>query len=248
MWNEDFNFCEVTNSKQIKSDNLHFLSFTKIKQDLLQSDNWLLKSGDLSELISKLENKQNKFGKLVASKFLAWIKTGSNSLFIYSESEVLKITANSEKEFKVFKRICFWKEIDKFIFRDEENMYVFFPYEFVNVKQCIISIDDYPNVKKNFSENYDAFIKRAIINEGVPKGTHQWFELQQVNKYLNYELPKIIYPDISIEDRFIFDESGIIPDMTCFILPYNYKYLVPILNSRIFKFLASNYCPVLGNI
>ena len=244
----DFNFCEVTDLNQIKSENLHFLNFTKIKQDILQSDSWHLKSSELSNLISKLEKKHTKLGKVLDNKFFAGIKTGSNKLFIYSQSEVAQITGNSEKELKAFKRICFGKEIDKYTFRDEENKFVFFPYEFVNGKQEIISIDDFPNIKEHFSKKYDDFVKRAIIKEGVPKGTRSWFELQQVNKFLNYNLPKIIYPDISLENRFVFDDSGIIPDMTCFILPYNYKYLVPVLNSRMFKFLASNYCPVLGNI
>lgn len=244
----DFNFCEVTDLNQIKSENLHFLNFTKIKQDILQSDNWHLKSSELSNLINKLEKKHTKLGKVLDNKFFAGIKTGSNNLFIYSQSEIAQITGNSEKELKAFKRICFGKEIDKFTFRDEENKYVFFPYEFVNGKQEVISIDDFPNIKEHFSKKYDDFVKRAIIKEGVPKGTHRWYELQQVNKFLDYNLPKIIYPDISLENRFIFDDSGIIPDMTCFILPYNHKYLVPFLNSRMFKFLASNYCPVLGNI
>jgi type I restriction-modification system DNA methylase subunit len=244
----DFNFCEVTDLNQIKSKNLHFLKFTKIKQDILQSDSWHLKSSELSNLISKLEKTHTKLGKVLDNKFFAGIKTGSNKLFIYSQSEVAQITGNSEKELKAFKRICFGKEIDKYTFRDEENKFVFFPYEFVNGKQEIISIDDFPNIKEHFSKKYDDFVKRAIIKEGVPKGTRSWFELQQVNKFLNYNLPKIIYPDISLENRFVFDDSGIIPDMTCFILPYNYKYLVPVLNSRMFKFLASNYCPVLGNI
>jgi len=45
----------------------------------------------------------------------------------------------------------------------------------------------------------------------------------------------------------LFVEDFIIPDMTCFFIPFNNHDITPILNSSMFKFLASNYCPILGN-
>ena len=93
----------------------------------------------------------------------------------------------------------------------------------------------------------DEMSKRAIIKDGIPKGTHKWYELQQLNKYFDYASPSIIYPDISLENRFIFSKGSIVPDMTCFFFPAGNNHLLPLLNSTMFKFLAAKYCPILGN-
>ena len=72
-----------------------------------------------------------------------------------------------------------------------------------------------------------------------------YFHIYTAHFYLQKQ---IIYPDIAKDNRFIFDETGLIPDMTCFFIPTTQKEWLPILNSQFFKFLAANYCPILGNI
>ncbi|MDP8202889.1 MAG: Eco57I restriction-modification methylase domain-containing protein [Candidatus Tenebribacter burtonii] len=241
-------FKEIMELDEIKKRDLHCFEFSKISHNNLSNNNWNLSSNEINSLISKLESKYKPLSNSVGNKFFAGIKSGLNKLFIYSENEVKKITNNDPKELLLFRKICFGRELEKYHLIITEQKYLFFPYTFVNNINTLIKLEDYENTFKYFSHYKSQLSSRSIIKEGIVKGTHKWYELQQINKYVNYDEEKIIYPDISIQNRFVLDVEKYIPDMTCFFIPSNNKAYLPIFNSTLFKFLASNYCPILGNI
>jgi len=210
-------------------------------------DSWKLVDRSLSSLINRLEDNHQTLIKAIDTQLLAGVKTGSNKLFIYSGEEVNEIVGDNLFERKLFKKIIFGRDFNKYVIKNHNLKYIFFPYQYLNGKNEPIELQSFPNTYKYLVKYIDNFSERAVIKEGISKQTHQWYELQQLNKFFDYSQPAIIYPDIALENRFIKSDGNIIPDMTCFFFSTDGNYLLPVLNSKMFKFLASKYCPMLGS-
>jgi hypothetical protein len=56
--------------------------------------------------------------------------------------------------------------------------------------------------------------------KGRKPGTYQWYEIQDaIDYYLEFEKPKIIYPNICKRPEFTFDKAGLYTNQKCFIIP-----------------------------
>jgi hypothetical protein len=67
-----------------------------------------------------------------------------------------------------------------------------------------------------------------------------WWELRPCDYYEYFEHPKIIFPDIAKGPRFHLDSAGFYLANTAYCLGSADKYLLGILNSRLFWFAISN--------
>lgn len=204
----------------------------------LKSGHWAFTQD--SKIIKYLAQHHPTLKSIFGGQLLAGIKTGANPILIVSQSEI------PDNEKKLYKKIVFGKNLEAYDIK-KSNDYLFFPYTFENGRNTLINIDKYDKSKTHFLKFKEQLTNRAIIKEGVKKGNKKWYELQQINIKFDYSLPKIIYPDISSKNKFVYDETGVVPDMTCFFIPTRSIEYVPIFNSSIFWFLAAHYCPVLGN-
>jgi len=69
-----------------------------------------------------------------------------------------------------------------------------------------------------------------------------WFELQQINKNVDFTKSHIIYPDLSDYSNFSLSTIESLIDMTAFIIPTDDKYLLSILNSKLLTWLIGLFC------
>jgi hypothetical protein len=67
-----------------------------------------------------------------------------------------------------------------------------------------------------------------------------WWELRPCSYYQYFRRPKIIFPDITKEPRFYLDRDGHFLVNTAYCLGTEDRYLLGILNSRLFWFAISN--------
>lgn len=67
-----------------------------------------------------------------------------------------------------------------------------------------------------------------------------WWELRTCSYYDYFERPKIIFPDITKEPRFVLDPNGHYLTNTAYCLGTDDHYLLGILNSRLFWFAISH--------
>jgi hypothetical protein len=75
----------------------------------------------------------------------------------------------------------------------------------------------------------------------------EWWELRPCNYYDYFEKPKIIYPDIAKESRFVIDQTGFHTDYTVFNIPSDDYFLLAVLNSTpVWEYLKL-ICSVLGD-
>ena len=67
-----------------------------------------------------------------------------------------------------------------------------------------------------------------------------WWELRSCDYYDVFSKPKIVFPDICKFPRFCYDDTGIYLTNTAYALGTGDKYLLGILNSKVFWFAISN--------
>nr|WP_321428303.1 N-6 DNA methylase [uncultured Campylobacter sp.] len=104
-----------------------------------------------------------------------------------------------------------------------------------------INIDDYPAIKEYLSQFYDKLEKRS--DKGITP-----YNLRNCAYLKAFYKPKIIYPEVTSNRPFSYDENGIFVNKTCFILTakdesISLKFLVAILNSKLTNFWIWHNCP-----
>ena len=83
--------------------------------------------------------------------------------------------------------------------------------------------------------------KDKSAKRGRKPGRYEWYEIQDDVAYFDvFEGPKIFFPDICKAPRFTLDTSGTYLANTAYCLGTDDRYLLGILNSRLFWFAISH--------
>ncbi len=92
-----------------------------------------------------------------------------------------------------------------------------------------IAIDRYPAIRAHLERYRERLERRATSRQ------HAWYELQQPQRAYASSLrgPKLLYPDITIRPRFVFDELGHLCGNTTYFLPDADRYLQGLLHSDV---------------
>jgi hypothetical protein len=79
---------------------------------------------------------------------------------------------------------------------------------------------------------------------------NEWWQLVHPLEFEYFEKPKIITPNLSSKNRFVFDEEGYFIEHDCYIITFknkyisDYKYVVAILNSKVIEFFFKQTSPM----
>uniref|UniRef100_UPI0040486098 Eco57I restriction-modification methylase domain-containing protein n=1 Tax=Mariniflexile sp. TaxID=1979402 RepID=UPI0040486098 len=228
------NFQEVENNFQNSID----VSQSEIFQRL---GSWSTGSLDnsLFSLIQKIEDQNRKLSEVI-EKPQVGIKTGSNSSYILNKNEI----PESIKKSSLLKDYLVGREVKKYSPTQTANKIVF-PYQKrENNKHSLELMTDFENHKEILSFLESDKIKlsnRAIIDDGILKGTKKWYEFQQIKLDFPFSDEYIVYPDISSSVNFTLTKNVLI-DMTCFGLPTNSKSVLGILNSKLIEVYLNSVC------
>jgi hypothetical protein len=92
-----------------------------------------------------------------------------------------------------------------------------------------VEIDRYPAIKAHLATFRSRLERRATSDH------HAWYELQQPQQAYTerMERPKILYPDITVEPRFVFDDRGFYFGNTTYFVPGADRYLQGLLQSKV---------------
>lgn len=147
----------------------------------------------------------------------------------------------------------------------EDELHGFTEYDMAHVKKMLIpknirrwhgewSGEYFAIIKKDeqIEENSNIFKHMLLYKEDLQARTDvqnhsTWYGLRECNYYDYLFAPKILYPDIATECRFMMDREGLsIPDGAFFLPEENY-YLLGILNSCIGRYYFKEKCARIGN-
>lgn len=101
--------------------------------------------------------------------------------------------------------------------RPGPQLNVLYTHTTENGKRRPIDIAKYPLAAKYFETKRDELEARTYVLDAGRK----WFEIWVPQDPLAWELPKLIFPDISSEPRFFFDDSGTLVNGDCYWIPMN---------------------------
>jgi hypothetical protein len=207
------NLCEII-------QNIHF---EKININDFIKNEYKFIDSTISKLIDKIETNSIKLEDLKLLP-LVGVKTGYNDGYLHNKTALSK-------------NYIFGRDIKKYAPVLSKSQ-IIFPYEFIDNKYSLI---DESNSALNvlFSDKVK-LENRAIIKEGLLNGNKKWYEYQQINRTLNFDLEYIVYPNVSLGNNFTLSKGNII-DMTGFIIPSSSKFLLSILNSNLIKYLMEKY-------
>ena len=213
----DYNFTSIS---EIVSN----LPFKDIYIDDFKTFDYNFYDRKTANLISKL-NTDSIYLKDLNCLPLVGVKTGFNDGFTVKD------------KWNYAKPYVFGKNLKKYQ-PPVSDTNIIFPYKRENNEYMLIDATDLSQEKEHLEDKRSKLESRAIIKDGIINGSKVWFEYQQVNKKLDFDLDYIVYPNVSLGANFTISKGNVI-DMTGFIIPSNDKFLLALLNSKICEFVMS---------
>ena len=94
---------------------------------------------------------------------------------------------------------------------------ILYPHYAENGTRAVIRLDDYPRAKAYFEKYRKDLQSRRYLT----KANRQWYEIWVPQDPSAWELPKIVFPDISPVPSFMYDVSGAIVDGNCYWMTFD---------------------------
>lgn len=171
------------------------------------------------------------------------IKTGYNDAFFIDGATKDKLISEEPRSAELIKPLLRGRDIQAWM-PEWNNLYLINPHNGVKGRGIApICIDDYPVIKQHLNMFFDKLSKR--IDKGITP-----YNLRNCDYIEEFSKPKIMYPNMTSQFPFIYDEKGFIGNDKTFMITanddtVNLKYITAILNSRLCKLWIWYNCPEL---
>lgn len=182
----------------------------------------------------------HKFSSFIYGQ-LYGIKTGLNEAFVIDKATRDRLIAQDAKSAEVIKPFLEGKDLKKWRVEGRDLFLIF--------TRRGIDIDKYPVIKAHLEQYKEQLEPKPKdwqgVWEGRKSGSYQWFEIQDtVAYYEEFEKVKVIYGHFSPTHLFSIDERGHFSNDKTYILPtYDIKFLLGLLNSKVYWNLITSMCP-----
>lgn len=234
---------EKTKSCLIKDESLENLS-DYVQQHLTtisfnSSSSWVV----ISNIERRIKEKIIEHGQPLSLWNLSinyGIKTGLNEAFVISEKTKDKLISEDPKSAEIIRPILRGRDIKRYSY-SFNDLYLICTFPSLHIR-----IDDYPSIKQHLLsfgiERLEQTGKEHVLNgtkiKSRKKTQNQWFETQDSIAYWDeFSKPKIIYPDISANFAFAYDQSKMLINNTAYMITCDeeakLKALFVILHSKL---------------
>lgn len=159
------------------------------------------------------------------------IKTGLNEAFVVDRETRDRLIAEDPKSEEILKPFLEGKDLKPWR-AEPRDLWLIYTWHG-------IEIDRYPAIL----EYLRPFRKR--LEARATSHAHAWYELQQPQRaYVSgYESPKIMWPEIANDRKFVWDKAGRwYPNKTIFAVPTNDLALLSILHSDVIWYMIRGAC------
>jgi len=193
----------VANDKRYKKSSGEIKFFKTSKENI-----WTLLSKEEAKWIESINsNSKNTVGDYF--KVRVGIKTTADKVFISDKWQEMGSEA-PEKE--LLRDLISQQNIKTWNLCDKIKLKVLYPHFSKNGKKETIILSKFPKAK-NYLELHKTVLenRKYLIDAG-----RKWFELWVPQNPLFWKMSKLVFPDISSEPRFYFDESGKIVNGNCY--------------------------------
>jgi hypothetical protein len=198
-------------------------------QSALGSGSWELENPKLRALREKIRKGKQTLKEVYGSP-LYGIKTGLNAAFVIDTPTKERLCAQDPKSAELLKPFLEGKDLKRWRAEPRGLWLIYIPKNRVR-------IDDYPAIRDWLLPFKDKLEKRATKQE--------WFELQQAQEAYapHFAAPKISYPHFNAERNFSFEPLGAFSNDKSYLIPFDDKALLALLNSQALWFVLSAMSP-----
>ena len=205
-----------------------------IPESRLSPSEWATRSDEEDALFQRLIKSYPAFSSLNYG-FNRGITTGLNKAFIISSKIRKKIIEEEPSSDEVIYPMRGGKDCRRYKINATDDWIIF--------TRRGINIEKYPAIKKHLLQYKEDLTPKTSSNDkkGRKPGRYKWYEIQDDVVYWQiFSRPKIIFPDICKNPRFSIDHSGIFLANTAYAIGSDDRYLIGILNSKLFWFLIGH--------
>lgn len=172
-----------------------------------KADIWQMTNSEENKWIEQI-SKNSTF--LIGDKFK--VRVGVKSC---ADNVFLKQSWENEPfvpETNLFKKLISQENIKRWCYSSENDLKILYPHYSENGKRLVINLEDYPNAKKYFEVNKEQLEGRKYLIEAG----RNWYEMWVPQNPEFWALPKLVFPDISVDARFYYDENGSVVNGNCY--------------------------------
>ncbi len=235
-------------SEQISVAKVKSLEFSGL-QDYVDSNRYMVRVSGLDDkgwsltdevsrrLFEKLKAAGDPLGEYVKGKIYRGILSGLNEAFVIDAETREKLIREDSSSAAVIKSFLAGRDIKRYQTPINKKWLIF--------TRRGINIKDYPAIERHLSLFKERLMPKPKDYKGDDwkgrkPGSYKWYEIQDtIDYYAEFEKPKIIYAEIATKGQFTIDEKNSYSDTTSYIIPEPSKYLLAILNSKLWTFVFS---------
>jgi hypothetical protein len=201
-----------------------------------------------ADLRARMEASGMRLKEYVKDEIYRGIVTGLNEAFLIDQAQYDELIAADPRSAEILKPLIVGDDVRRYEIH-YRNRYVVFARRGIAIKKypaVLAYLQRYRSRLEPEPPYYDR--QKQGKWPGRKPGAYAWYELQDtVDYYAVFEKPKIVYPDIGKEARFVIDDSKFFVEATAFTIPAEDYYLLGILNSSpVFEYIR-NFASVLGD-
>ncbi|ALG68829.1 Eco57I restriction-modification methylase domain-containing protein [Beggiatoa leptomitoformis] len=188
----------------------------------LSAENWQIEDVRLNQLRAKLTQGYPTL-KTVYGSPLYGIKTGLNEAFVIDRATRDALIKRDAKSTELLKPFLEGKDLKKWHAQPRDLWLIF--------TRRGTDIEKYPAIKAHLEQNLKKLLARSSSG-------HHWHEISSVIAYYEkFDIPKIIWADISKSNQMSFDKNGFHLADTCFFLPVGDMFILGLLNSSVEEYI-----------
>ncbi|PSQ89734.1 MAG: modification methylase [Bacteroidetes bacterium QS_8_64_10] len=199
------------------------------------SEPWSLITDDEAAWLQSIEDQTTcRFGDLVDVR--VGIKTNADEVFVGQDWSTLE----AKPEDKLLRCLLTSDCADRWVPRQTQKPRVLYTHEVRNGDRKAINLDDHPRAAAYLEHHRKRLEKRTYLLEA----NRNWFEIWVPQDPSAWSRPKIVFPDISAEPKFFYDDQQCIVKGNCYwftLAPNRDKDLLFLLQGIANSQLATRY-------
>lgn len=211
---------------------LFSLSSENTPKENISESGWYVSINDIGKFIHNISKNKKPLREYLRTKIYSGIKTGHQKTYLINEDVADSIMRDRRTE----------KYVKSFLYPVNIKRW---KSEWMKTYMIVITsadkIPDDSDLMKHLLKNKHILEKRSDLKGKI------WYQLRDCSYYDLLNKPKIVFPDISKENRFMMDKSGYFINDGAFFIPQEDYYLLGLLNSSLALRYFKIKCSSVGN-
>lgn len=219
-----------------------------IPDERLASDAWSLQSNQAAATFEKIAKAGRPLGEYLGCRIFSGIKTGLNDAFEIDSSNHQRMVSECPACASMIHPFLGGQDVRRYFASNSERYLIAIPCgwtkQAIEAERKTLTILSEREAWRWFTERYPPLASHLLAFVDAARSRQDqgdyWWELRPCDYYDVLVGTKIIYPDIAKQPRFHLDTDGTFIRNTAYCLGTDDRYLLGILNSRLFWFAISN--------